>query len=69
MPWKWGKISDLDLELEVKRCYQSLLEAQETNDNCARAHEDVGRAMGDKADKENSFPGKWRFLKSRMCAC
>ncbi|XP_048732299.2 ankyrin repeat domain-containing protein 50-like [Ostrea edulis] len=65
MPWKWGKISDLDLEMEVKRCYRSLLEAQETNDNCVRAHENVGRAMEDKTDKENPFPGKWRFLKPR----
>ncbi|XP_062599350.1 serine/threonine-protein phosphatase 6 regulatory ankyrin repeat subunit A-like [Saccostrea cucullata] len=64
MPWKWGKISDLDLELEVKRCYQSLLEAQETNDNCARTHENVGRVMEGKID-ENFFPGKWRFSKPR----
>ncbi|XP_061168714.1 putative ankyrin repeat protein RF_0381 [Saccostrea echinata] len=65
MPWKWGKISDLDLEMEVKRCYQSLLEAQETNDNCARTHENVGRVMEGKVDQESSFPGRWPFSKPR----
>lgn len=62
MPWNWGKISDLDLEIEVKRCYRSLLEAQETSENCLRAHDDVGKAMEGRATPSKGSSDRWRFI-------
>lgn len=61
MPWNWGKISDLDLEIEVKRCYRSLLEAQETSENCLRTHDDVGKAM-----EGRTTPSKGSFDRTRF---
>lgn len=62
MPWNWGKISDLDLEIEVKRCYRSLLEAQETSENCLRTHDDVGKAMEGKATPSKGSSDRWCFI-------
>lgn len=67
MSWKWGKISDLELELEVKRCYQSLLKAEEVSEECVLTHNDIGIAMKHKSlPEENS--GKWPFLRSGKIA-
>lgn len=62
MPWNWGKISDLDLEIEVKRCYRSLLEAQETSENCLRTHDDVGKAMEGKTTPSKGSSDRWCFI-------
>lgn len=62
MPWNWGKISDLDLEIEVKRCYRSLLEAQETSENCLRTHDDVGKALEGRATPSKGSSDGWRFI-------
>lgn len=59
MPWNWGKISDLDLEMEVKRCYRSLLEAQETSENCLRTHDDVGKAMEGRITPSKGSFDRW----------
>lgn len=62
MFWNWGKISDFDLEIEVKWCYCFLLEVQEISENCLRVYDDVGKVMEGRVMLSKGFFDRWCFI-------
>lgn len=62
MFWNWGKISDFDLEIEVKWCYCFLLEVQEISENCLWIYDDVGKVMEGRVMLSKGFFDRLCFI-------
>ena len=60
----------MELDQEIKRCENSLLEAQETNVRCQEAHENIERALltqnANNTDIFTSTRGRWPSSRPSM---
>ena len=60
-----SQTTDANLEEEVRKCYRSVLDAEEQTSECERTHDSVRRKLYGDLSRESSFHGSFGRLDSK----